>query len=477
MTQFNSKFLNPQITRRRALALALAGTAGVAVSGMTIGAAAAQSPSKKLQQPVGIQLLETRLKLELEVDGIAKLTDDKEAKAKTAPVKSKATQDYLETIAYRENQPVGAARQYIIAKSDNWVAGKVISHSLRSEVSNTRVVLKDGTWEQYSDEQPLQRREVELLRSPINTLALEKLLSAEPARTDSQWAISADDAKDLFNLDAVHNCTLTAKIVGVEKSTAKVEIEGTLQATANAVPTEIEVRGNAHVIMGSQCAMVSWVGMSIKESREISENQPGFTVTARLQLVRQELKGKLETTYDELLKIAEQTDSGKWLVRLDSRANFTTLTGRNWVTYLDSIEDVVLRCVEKNKIIAQCNVAPLPKMEAGTQLTLEGMQQDMRDTLGKSFGEFLESSERLSGSKLRLLRCEAAGMQEDVAIRWVYAHLSDDSGRRLLIVFTYAAEFAENFTGNDLQILDTLEFTTPTTLPTETANSKPKVVK
>lgn len=477
MTQINSKFLNPQISRRRALALALASAATVAASEMTISEAAAQSPSKKLQQPVGIQLLETRLKLELEVDGIAKLTDDKEAKAKTAPVKSKATQDYLETIAYRENQPVGAARQYITAKSDNWVAGKVTSQSLRSEVANTRVVLKDGTWEQYSDEQPLLRREVELLRSPINTLALEKLLSTEPARTDSKWAISADDAKDLFNLDAVHNCSLTAKIVSVEKSTAKVEIEGTLQATANAVPTEIEVRGNAHVIMSSQCAMVSWVGMSIKESREISENQPGFTVTARLQLVRQELKGKLDTTHDELLKISEQTDSGKWLVRIDSRANFTTLAGRNWVTYLDSIEDVVLRCVEKNKIIAQCNVAPLPKMEAGTQLTLEGMQQDMRDTLGKSFGEFLESSERLSGSKLRLLRCEAAGMQEDVAIRWVYAHLSDDSGRRLLLVFTYAAEFAENFTGNDLQILDTLEFSTPTTPSSETANSKPKVVK
>ncbi len=448
---------NVTFTRRRAFGLVL----GAACSLPAI--ASAQSGSRTLQQPGDIDLLETRLKIELEVDGEAHLSDPKEGKPRTAAIKSKASEEYLETVAYQNRQPIAAARHYITAKNDNWIAGKLISHTLRSEVSDIRVLLNDGIWELYSPNQPLESREVNLLKSPINTLALEKLLSTEPARTDSQWSISAEDAKDLFNLDAVHQCSLVAKIAGVEKNTAKIDIQGTLQATANSVPTEIQVKGNAHAILGTNCAIVSWVGMSIKETREISENQPGFSVTARLQIVRQELKDKLNVSHQELSTLAQQPEAGNWLVRIESKTKFTSLASRNWIVFMDTPEDAVLRCVEKNRIIAQCNVIPLPKMEAGSQLTVEGLQEDMRTALGKGFEEFLESGERVTNNKLRLIRCEAAGKQEDVPIRWIYAHLSDDTGRRLLLTFTMAAEVSESFAGSDLQILDSLEFTTGAT--------------
>ncbi|MFO0940659.1 MAG: hypothetical protein U0930_07820 [Pirellulales bacterium] len=431
-----------------------------------------QTASRTLQQPVDVDLLETLLKLELEVDGEAHLSDGKEGKSRTAAIKSKATQEYLETVAYDKRQPIAAARHYVNAKNDIWIAGKVISHKLRNEVSDIRALVNDGTWELYSPVQPLESREVNLLKSPINTVALEKILSTEPARTDSQWSISADDAKDLFNLDAVHQCTLVAKIAGVEKSTAKIEIEGSLQATANSVPTEIQVKGNAHAVLGSRCAIISWVGMSIKETREISENQPGFAVTARLQIVRQELKDRLNVTHQELATLAQQPETGNWLVRIESKTKFTSLASRNWIVFMDTPEDAVLRCVDKNQIIAQCNVIPLPKFEAGTQLSLEGLQEDMRTALGKSFEEFLESAERVTSNKLRLIRCEAAGKQEEVPIRWIYAHLSDDTGRRLLLTFTLAAEFAESFTGSDLQILDSLEFTSGSTESAAAAATK-----
>lgn len=434
----------------------------VAASCFLTSTARAQSANRTLQQPVDVQLLETRLKMELEVEGEAHLPDAKDGKPRSAAIKSKSIQEYLESIAYQDRQPIAAARHYTTAKNDIWVSGKVITHTLRSDSSNIRVLSNKGTWELYSPEQPLESREVNLLKSPINTLALEKMLSLEPARVDSKWPIAADDAKELFNLDAVNQCTLVAKIAGVEKSTAKIEIQGSLQATANSVPTEIQVKGNAHVVLGSQCAIVSWVGMSIKETREISESQPGFSVTARLQLVRQEQPDKLNVSREELKALAEQTEAANWLVRIDSKTRFTALVSRNWIVYQDGTEDAVLRCIENNKVIAQCNVIPLPKLDAGTQLTLEGLQEDMRGALGKNFEEFLETSERITGGKLRLLRCEASGRQEEIPLRWIYAHLSDDTGRRLLLTFTLAAEFTESFGGSDTQILDSLEFNTTT---------------
>jgi hypothetical protein len=231
--------------------------------------------------------------------------------------------------------------------------------------------------------------------------------------------------------------------------------------------------------MSSQCAIISWLGLSIKETREISETQPGFSVTARLQLVRQELKGKLPVTHDELLSVADRTDPSSWLVHVESKSQFSLLANRKWITYMDSGEDTVLRYVDKNKVIAQCNIARLPKLDAGVQLSLEGLQADVQQSLGKSFGEFLESTERVTGTQLRLLRAEAAGKQEDVAIHWIYAHLSDDSGQRLALIYTLAAEVAETFSGQDLQMLDSLEFVPGKTEsnPAETAKRPDSVVK
>jgi hypothetical protein len=453
-----SAFHELLISRRHALATSLASSLALMTMDVNQSFAAA-APAKTLQQPRDIKLLETRLKMQLEVAGEARLKDPNSKQATTAPIKSQSTLDYLETIAYRNDQPLSAARHYISASSEHWVGGKAIQRNLRPDVAHQRVVREQSVWEQYAPAQPLERREVELLRAPLNSLALEKLLPLEPARTDSRWTISCEDAKELFNLEAVHKSTIACRIVAVDKGLAKIELQGQIQGTANSVSTEIEVKGQAHAIMTSQCALISWVGVSIKESRDISELQPGFVVTARAQVVRQELTGKLPVSYDQLTAVAAEDDPGRWLVRVDSKCNFSMLTGRNWITFMDSGEDAILRLVENNKVVAQCNIAPLPKLNAGTHLSLEGLQEDIKKSLGKNFDQFLESSERITGTKLRLVRVEAEGHKDEVAVRWVYSHLSDDLGRRIALVYTLGAEDGDKFANCDMQMLDSFEFT------------------
>ena len=83
----------------------------------------------------------------------------------------------------------------------------------------------------------------------------------------------------IFNLDGVHQSDLRAKITSVEQGVAKMELEGSLRATADSVPTEIQIVGSAHVQLASQGAMIKWLGASLKESREISRYRPGFNIT------------------------------------------------------------------------------------------------------------------------------------------------------------------------------------------------------
>ncbi len=450
---------------QRTLLAAIAG--GQFVTGFAKLHAADEVPTSKkrsglLVQPEGLSLLKTRSKLVLELEGELQLDEPdpkKAAEIRRAEVKGKSSLDYFETIAFASNTAVAAARRYNTATSENWVSGKASTQELRLDCIDTRLLPNAGTWEQYCPTQPLDAREVELLRSPLNTLALELLLPLEPARPESNWTISKEAAKNLFNLDAVHRSTVAARVTKVEQGVATVEIEGVLEATANSVATTLDIKGNFHAKLGSECAFVSWVGMVIKEKREISHSVPGFEITARIRMIRAEAENELETTQAELLDLVTAEDAGRWLVRIQSLpGRYSLLADRRWRTYIDGGEEAILRMIENNVVIAQCNITQLTKLDPGTQLTLEAMQADIQKSLGANFGAFEESRERVTSSKLRQLRTVISGQMQEVPIQWIFNHLSDDQGRRVALEFTMGGNQIERFAAADEQMAASFEF-------------------
>ncbi|MEZ6152785.1 MAG: hypothetical protein R3C09_22020 [Pirellulaceae bacterium] len=475
--------LQPQPLSRRqfvhGLSLGLAATVATGVADAQTtkpsgSAATATSSNKKvlLVQPHQVSELNTRAKIVLEVTGQLRVTEgesnssDKESDSSAAiEVKGKSTLDYFEKIALVEDAqapsspPTAAARRYIEAEAENWVSGKSSRSKLRSDCAETRLLPHKGLWQQYCDTNPLDSREVQLLQSPINSAALELLLPLEPARPDSQWAVSAQDAKQLFNLDAVHKSALTAKISKVENGVATVALRGELDATANSVPTRLDINGNFQVKLASRCAMVTWLGLVIQEERELSQAEPGFDITARVRLIREESDAKIDISSAALRKLATDDDDGRWLVKLHSTAGrYTMLSDRRWHIHRDSPEESILRMVENNTVIAQCTVSRLVELEAGQQLTMEGLQADIKGLLGKGFGEFLESTEKVTSTKLRMIRTVVGGELEEVPIQWIYTHLSDDSGRRLALIFTMGGTETERFGAADEQMAGSFEW-------------------
>jgi hypothetical protein len=409
-----------------------------------------------LVRPTDVNVLNTRVKIVLELDGQLRIDEpnpEKEDKPREADVKGKSTLDYFEKVALDGTTPIAAARQHLEAGVENWISGSAATYQLRPECYETQMMMHRGQWQAFCKNETLDAREVELLHSPINSAAVELLLPKEPAKPDSTWSISAEDARHLFNLDAVHSSTLQARTVKVEKGVASLEIKGVLEATANSVPTRLKINGNFRAKLASQCALVTWVGIVIEEERDISQAEPGFTITARVRLLRDEAAHSFACTDDELLQLPATEDPGRWLVRLQSTTGrYEMLADRRWRVYLDSGEDATLRMIENNTVIAQCSISRLAPLDDGQQLTLEGLQSDIRKSLGDGFGEFLESSEKLTSAKLRLLRVVVAGELEGIPIQWIYDHLSDDSGRRMAMIFTMGGNVTDIFAAADEQL-------------------------
>lgn len=459
-------------TRRAALRGAIGAALAGGLASLPAGGLRAAAPGAPgtgaakrtglLVRPGAVEMLHTRSKMILELEGQLQVEEPNPSKredVRKAEVKGKSTLDYFETIAFASDTAVAAARRYTTATSENWVSGNSSAQELRPECRNARLMLHAGTWEQFCPEQPLDSREVELLRSPINTAVLECLLPLEPARPESTWSIDKESAKNLFNLDAVHKSTLSARVAKVEQGTATIELEGVLEATANSVATKLEIKGNFHAKLGRHGALVPWLGLVIKEERAISESEPGFSITARVRLIRAEVDQELAIDHSELSALPESTDEGRWLVRLQSIAGrYSMLADRRWKTYIDGGEEAVLRMIENNTVLAQCNISQLPRLAEGTQLTLEALQADVKKSMGESMGAFQESSERVTSSSLRLLRCVISGELEEVPIQWIVNHLSDDTGRRVAIEFTMGGNHIERFAAADEQMTASFEF-------------------
>lgn len=460
-------------------------TVSTALVGASCFTLAAETPkvdrSRQLVRPLGIDELKTRSKLVLELEGKLHVNEadvTTKRKKRDAEVKAKSTLEYFELTALdAQATAVAAARQYVVAEAEHWVAGNTSNCKLRDNCRQTILLPHSNQWQQYCPAEPLAVDEVELLVSPINSHCLELLLPEQPAKATEPWKISAADAKQLFNLEAVHDSSLTAKISKVEQGVATIDLVGSVQGTANSVPTQLEIKGSYQAKLASQCAIVSWLGLVLQEKRAISQAEPGFEITARIRLLREEQTNEIPVTAEKLVELSQKSENESlWIVRTGSvLGRYSFLASRQWKTYIDTGEEAIYRMIANNSIIAQCNVTRLPALDAGKQLTVAGLQAEIQKSLGTNFQSFVSASEKVTPSKLKLMRVVVSGKSEDVPIQWIYAHLSDDSGRRLSMVFTMGGNAVEQFGGADEQLCGTLEMHAPAPTKDGVPEAAPKL--
>ncbi len=457
-----------KLNRRHLLAWSSAAV-GLAASSHFALPALGQTPAKPaaprnrmLVRPSEVTELKTRNKMVLELEGKLLVNEpDTKSKQKNrdAEVKAKSTVDYYEFAAFdNKSKVVCAARDFLQAEAEHWVAGNTSTSKLRDACKQTVVVNHGNQWQQFCQAEPMLITEVELLLAPINTNVIELLLPETPAKVSQPWSMSKESARELFNLEAVHECNLVSNITKVEEGVASIDLAGTIQGTANSVATELKIKGNFQAKLASECAIVSWVGLAIQEKRAISQSEPGFDIVARIRLLREEQPHEWNLDREKLLELSAANHDSQLTIKLGSAiGRYSFLADRQWKTYIDTGEEAIFRLIKNNSIIAQCNVTRLPKLDPGKQLTLAALQQEVRQSLKNNAPNIVEASERVTANKLKLMRVLVTGQSEDVPIQWIYAHLSDDSGQRLSVVFTMGANMAEVFAGADEQVCSTFE--------------------
>lgn len=418
--------------------------------------------------------------LELEVGGHLIVTGDK--KPQKLPMSVVAKLNYDETLLlseYTGGRKLRSARQYDKAEAVIRVDKGGVTPKLPEFEQRLIVDIEKGHATIFNPAEPLTRDELDLIDVFGNSLALSEILPAEPVKIGQHWKVSTEAITALLGLDAIASCEIDSELTGVEGDLAKVTVQGTISGAAEGVATEIEIKAKYHFNLTGR--RITGFNMAVKERRSIGHVGPGVEVVAKLKMqlrgseTPEDLSGKLQAVLENA-----PTPENTRLLQEAKTPGFRYLADRRWFTTNESDKLLVLRYVERGDLIAQCNLTPLAAPDNPQDpMTLEKYQHEVRQALGKNFGQFTKAGQWTDEAGQFVFRVVVQGQVETLPIEWRYYLITHPSGKRLAVVYTIEGSLLERFGDADRQLVDTVELRAdePAEKPQDTATKSVKVVK
>jgi len=458
----------PSVASRRSfLASGIGVSATVAAAaGLLMNAASADEADAggEIRLRVAPRLDLFRVRMAIDVKGNVNLVEDPlipDGKKRMLPITANVSLDYEERClrpegATPESETVAVERHFHEAVSTSRLSRRDQKTELRPTVTNVIARREQLPETIYSNADYLTHEEIDLLQSPIASVAIDRLIPQQMMRLGEKTLVGSRELASFFNLSAIAASDIEMELISADSLTAKLQMRGKIDGSVSGVPTKLQILGK--LTLDRRAETVTWAAIAVHETREIGKAKPGFDVTATIRMVRKPLERvqTLPVTPAEIV-FDEPAPSNRLLVSVASEhVGIEGLMDRRWLMMQDVAGRAILRMVENDQAIAQLNLRPLPQLPEGQQWTLAAFENDVQKTLGERFGELIESHEGMTDGGLRLLRVVAGGRVEGVPIQWIMMHISDDSRRRVMATWTMDGDSVPRLAGSDIQLAATV---------------------
>jgi hypothetical protein len=311
----------------------------------------------------------------------------------------------------------------------------------------------------FSPKANLNAEELELIEMPGNSLLLDGLLPDKAVATGDSWRLSEQAAAQFFALLEVGQSDVQCTLKEVTDKVARFEMSGTVTGMAEGTSAEIEVK--ARYRYDRRRNRVDWLGMLIKEKRNVTEVADGFDVVVRVQttILPQADSAKLGDADLKDVSFPSTPES----LRLEHRSkkeNWKLLYDRTWLLSIDVLEkeNAEFHLFDKSSHIARCTIMPLKPAEPGKLVALDAFQSELKEKLDKEFGQFVDADESTSPENYRILRTAIQGKATDLPMLWIYHHISDPAGHQAVIFFILEEKNLERFGDADKKLVESFRF-------------------
>jgi hypothetical protein len=357
-----------------------------------------------------------------------------------------------------DGRPSRVARRVVEAAST--IGGQVrpASARLRPEVALLVAERRDGGIVVYSPGGPLTRAELELVEGAGDPLALADLLPERPVAVGDHWTVGAPAARSLSGYDALAANRLEATLEALDEGEARVRLKGEVRGAALGGEGTIGCEGQ--FTFDRKAARVARLELRRKESRKPGPVEAGLDVASTLTVERREAEPPAELTDAAVAALPAGPQPGLELLLLTAPdGKYTLLHDRDWHTYWDDARLTILKRLDHGEVVAQCNLSTGPNAGRGRHQDPKQFREDIRNALGRRFGEVLSAAEvggdPAGGYRYRV---EVRGREGDVEILWDYYLVAGPEGDQVLATFTRTLAQAKAFGDQDLQLMGTLRW-------------------
>ncbi|WP_147866366.1 hypothetical protein [Stieleria maiorica] len=443
----------------------LASSLAVASASITSSARAAIVSAESASVVAAVHDL-MRVRIEIDVKGNVRVSDNALASKETRqtfPIKSEAVLDYEERYLKpkdaTESSEIVAAERYYHTATNQSVLNKTSTDQDLRESMRHAIVRRESLPETiYSADSFFTHGELSLLKSPVSSVSVNRFLPGESVIQGDRYELDSDALCSVLNLTSVDSGRVESEVTEVSADTVRFKLEGDIEGSVDGVGTRLRLIGK--MTFDRREKTCTWLALAIHETREISRAVPGFDVSATIRMVRRPMPQPVALPAQPAVIDFDRSPPGERLyVELQSRQlGVGAMMDRKWRMISDAPGSAVMRMIDNELSIAQCNLRPLVQLPEGKQWTVEAFEAAVRQTLGDKLTQVIEGDQRVSAQGLRVLRVVADGETQGVPIRWIMMHFSDDDGNRVQATFTMSADKVEAFAGNDAQLADSLRF-------------------
>ncbi|WP_168566897.1 hypothetical protein [Crateriforma spongiae] len=463
---------------RRRFAIATAAMAAACIGRTSDAAPASKTGRVSLVENPDLDLF--RVRLAINVQGNVNLPSDPLVSKRSMtklPIQSDAVFDYEERYRWptdaKPGSPVmGLERYYHEAVSSGTLSKNDISFGLRPTVRQT-LVRRDMLPETiYCGDDYLTHEELGLIRTPVSAVQLGDLLPLTAVAKGDQYEVNRGTIGNLLNLSSVDDGKVENKIEDIDDAIAKITMSGKIDGSIDGVPTLVRLVGK--MTFDRKQNVCNWLALALHETRDIGKAEPGFDVQAKIRMIRQPMPRPAGLPAKPVaMDLTRPVPGNQTLVLLHSDAlSVTALMDRRWRMISDRPGAAMMRMIDQESSMGQCNLKPLVRLPEGKTWTLAQLQQDVRRSLGDRMTRFLRDDRMTSPGGIETMQLIAAGTVEGVEVRWIVQHHAAPSGRRLLATFTTDADSFDAMAGSEVQLASTLEFVAP--VPTGDAEDDAK---
>ncbi len=310
----------------------------------------------------------------------------------------------------------------------------------------------------YSPTGPLSFDDLELLRTPGDSLAILGLLPGKMVAVGESWKPDSWVIQTLTGVEAVLKSDLSCRLESVANQQAKVTFEGRIEGAIVGAATTLQVSG--HYVFDVEKASINYVRLTQTEKRSVGSVSPGVDVTATVTLRRSlaESPGPLSNSAAEAIPLDPPAEQLQLRLDLPWQARLTF--GRDWHIFHQNQEVAVMRLLDKGSLIAQCNISPVPAAEPGQHTPATQFVADIKVSLKDKLKSIADSGPIDTGGKFFLYRVTAVGQSDGIPMQWTYFLCASPSGKQVAFVFAVEQKLLDRFGNRDVAITKNLQFAT-----------------